>query len=386
MPDRRIEVLLVEDNDGDAFLVSDELGDAGGARVDLHRERDLASALQRLQGHRPDCVLLDLGLPDAAAGLDALHRVLGANPDAAVVVLTGLDDAATAAAAMAAGAQDYVVKQPDIDGVQLLRTLRFAARRGERIATLRASNDELAAFAHTIAHDLRGPLASIVGLTSMLTSEVGLDAATRADVGERIREVTHGLSRLVTGLLSYAETAGEASDEVDLVEVATWVRSLLADRIAAVDATVEVGPLPTIRSNEPALRTVLLNLVGNAIKYRAPDRRLHIEVSAQHSPGAVVLTVGDNGVGIPADRREEVFVLGERAVSSHASAGTAPDGAGIGLASVRRIVLQLGGTVWIEDGMDGDGVRVRLSVPAAPMTPVVEPVPVGDRRASGSLR
>ena len=102
---QRMRVLLVEDDDGDALLVEEEL-ELSGARVDLERVRTLADAAAAAPGAY-DCVLLDLNLPDAQ-GLDALRELRGLAPDLAVLVLTGLDDERRGVEAVAAGAQDYL--------------------------------------------------------------------------------------------------------------------------------------------------------------------------------------------------------------------------------------------------------------------------------------
>lgn len=119
-----LRVLLVEDDDGDAFLVSELLADVA-EHVVMHRVDTLASALSaRLQ---VDCVLLDLQLPDAM-GLTALTKVRQHAPGTAVVVLTGHRDEAVGVAAVAAGAQDYLVKD-QVDGLLLIKALRFAWER-----------------------------------------------------------------------------------------------------------------------------------------------------------------------------------------------------------------------------------------------------------------
>ena len=99
-------VLLVEDDDGDAFLVEELLQEAGTGLV-VQRARLLADAV-RLAADAA-CVLLDLGLPDSR-GLDGLQRLLRQHPDAAVVVLTGLENEYLGEQAVRAGAQDYLVK------------------------------------------------------------------------------------------------------------------------------------------------------------------------------------------------------------------------------------------------------------------------------------
>lgn len=118
-------LLLVEDDEGDAFLVR-ELLDEAGAVVDLVWVRTLSEGLQVFNDDF-DCILIDLGLPDAS-GLDALRSVLTAVEDTAVLVLTGLADEERGAEAVAAGAQDYLVKG-QVDGQLLTRSIRYAVER-----------------------------------------------------------------------------------------------------------------------------------------------------------------------------------------------------------------------------------------------------------------
>lgn len=130
---RALRLLLVEDDEGDAFLVRELLLDAGSG-VELTRAGTLAEALSVLPGDL-DCVLLDLGLPDAS-GLDALSRVLSHAPSIAVLVLTGLADEHRGTEAVAAGAQDYLVKG-GIDGQLLTRAIRYAVERKRADESLR---------------------------------------------------------------------------------------------------------------------------------------------------------------------------------------------------------------------------------------------------------
>jgi serine phosphatase RsbU (regulator of sigma subunit) len=143
-----ITVLVVEDDEGDALLVAELLENAL-PRMGILRSRTLAEALAELgrDDRTVDCVLLDLGLPDAI-GLDALARVRLAAPAIAVIVLTGLDDEAAGAAAVNAGAQDYLVKGQVHAGL-LTRAVRYAIGRRQaeddaqqlRIAAVRAEEN-----------------------------------------------------------------------------------------------------------------------------------------------------------------------------------------------------------------------------------------------------
>ncbi|MGD0699701.1 MAG: SpoIIE family protein phosphatase [Trebonia sp.] len=139
----QIRILLVEDDDGDAFLVEELLNDAGlGARV--QRARLLADARKLIRDAA--CVLLDLGLPDSQ-GLDGLRQLLRQEPDAAVVVLTGLADEYLGEQAVRAGAQDYLVKG-DVTAKLLHRVIRYAMERRRwdeaqrQLAVARASAQE----------------------------------------------------------------------------------------------------------------------------------------------------------------------------------------------------------------------------------------------------
>src|SRR5712692_4088747 len=107
-----VPVLLIEDDEADAILVREYLRDAG-IGVSLSWRQSLAAATPELDTG-PVCVLLDLGLPDSV-GFDGLRHVLSVAPEAAVLVLTGASDASLGVAAVAAGAQDYLIKG-QVDG------------------------------------------------------------------------------------------------------------------------------------------------------------------------------------------------------------------------------------------------------------------------------
>jgi serine phosphatase RsbU (regulator of sigma subunit) len=119
-------LLLVEDDEGDAFLVRELLSEIAGTQ-EVTWARSLGEAQEALGETTFDCVLMDLGLPDAS-GLEALRSVLEDHADTAVLVLTGLADEHSGTDAVAAGAQDYLVKG-QVDGELLVRSIRYAVER-----------------------------------------------------------------------------------------------------------------------------------------------------------------------------------------------------------------------------------------------------------------
>ncbi len=125
-PWQQPSVLLIEDDPGDALLVEELVVD-GAPGLQLHWVRSLAEAAEHLATAEPDCVLLDLHLPDAQ-GLEAVERIRRHTDQVAIVVMTGLDQEQTGLAAVAAGAQDYLVKgrvEPELFG----RAVRYAIQR-----------------------------------------------------------------------------------------------------------------------------------------------------------------------------------------------------------------------------------------------------------------
>jgi serine phosphatase RsbU (regulator of sigma subunit) len=131
--DDQVQVLLVEDDDGDAILVSELLREAGAA-VEVRRARSLAQAKCMVAGAA--CVLLDLGLPDSQ-GLNGLSQLLQIEPEAAIVMLTGEASEHLGEHAVRAGAQDYLVKG-EVAGHMLNRVIRYAVERRRAEETQRA--------------------------------------------------------------------------------------------------------------------------------------------------------------------------------------------------------------------------------------------------------
>jgi PAS domain S-box-containing protein len=128
IPHRRIQVLLVEDNVGDARLIREFLADAGVNLFALETADRLSAAKERLAAGGIDLVLLDLSLPDSH-GLDTLLRLQTQDPHTPIVVLTGFDDGVLAVQALRSGAQDYLIKGEQVDSNLLTRTIRYAIER-----------------------------------------------------------------------------------------------------------------------------------------------------------------------------------------------------------------------------------------------------------------
>src|SRR6202140_2300879 len=170
MTEKALQVLLVEDNAGDARLIREMFSNEGPDSFELTHCLRMREAEIRLADHGVDIVLLDLGLPDGH-GLDTVRRAHAVAPDIPMIVLTGLDDETLAAEAMKEGAQDYLIKG-QIENRALPRALRHAIERhrmhaeADRVRTHQLQfKDE---FISHVSHELRSPLTAIYQFVTIL--------------------------------------------------------------------------------------------------------------------------------------------------------------------------------------------------------------------------
>jgi DNA-binding NtrC family response regulator len=155
MESEKIEVLLIEDNPGDARLIQEMLVEAGEAWFQVEYADRLSRGLEHLKNRGADVVLLDLSLPDGQ-GFDAFEKVQAQAPAVPVVVLTGFDDETVAVEAMRHGAQDYLVKG-DVDSKVLYHAVRYAVERNRAVEDARRYSkrvEALYAVAQAVSHSL----------------------------------------------------------------------------------------------------------------------------------------------------------------------------------------------------------------------------------------
>lgn len=371
-----VRILLVEDNPGDARILRELLRDARSLHFDLVHVERLEAARLQMHATGADVVLLDLSLPDAH-GLDTVRAMLEAAPDAPIIVLTGLDDDATAVQAVQAGAQDFLVKG-HVDGPLLARAVRYAMERkrlDQERALLLESEREARATAEAavrgrdevlrvVAHDLGNSLSAVLVTTSVLlriVPEEVADGLARRKV-ENIRALVQQMQRLRQDLLDVALLeAGQLSIEPGPCGPSTLVEQsieryapIAEERSIELSEAVEPG-LPHVRADEPRLLQVIANLLTNALKFTPAGGR--IEVGAQGQEGEVLFFVRDSGPGISAEHQARLF---DRFWTTRQGN---PFGAGLGLAIAKGIVEAHGGRIWVES-TPGEGSVFWFTVPA----------------------
>ncbi|ADG74475.1 multi-sensor signal transduction histidine kinase [Cellulomonas flavigena DSM 20109] len=233
-------------------------------------------------------------------------------------------------------------------------------RLSEQAEELRRSNRDLEQFAYVASHDLQEPLRKVASFTQLLQKRYSGQLDERAD--QYIDFAVDGakrMQRLIQDLLGFSRVGRVAGDvvPVDLAAALERAQDQLSERIDEAGAAVTHDELPVVMGEERLLVQLFQNVVGNAVKFRHPDRPPRVHVSARRTDDAWEIEARDNGIGIDPQYAERVFVIFQRL---HAK--DVYDGTGIGLSLCKKIVEHHGGRIWIPD-TDGEGTTIRWTLP-----------------------
>ena len=354
-----VNVLLVEDNPGDARLVGELLIEAGAEEFDLTHVDRLGEAVQRLREDHFDVVLLDLSLPDSN-GFDTVVRLQAAGPHVPIVVLTGLDDDLVGLQAVRGGVEDFLIKG-EWDANRLARSIRYAIWRRNATQALARSETLLAIadFASGTAHHLNNLFMVISGRLSLLLESHGTGEIKRSL--QIVLEATARGAEIVRRLQAFtrAEPLSEAT-RVDLNEVVQHALELTRPcwqddaraRGVRIDAVLELERIPSVLGDSFTLHEVVMNMVFNAVDALPDGGRLTIKTWA--SDQWVHCSVADTGVGMP----EHVQ---RRAVEPFFTT-KGPKATGLGLSIAHGILKRHRGDLAFESA-EGHGTTVTMSLP-----------------------
>ena len=326
-----------------------------------------------------DVVILDYNL-SGVEPIELLHEIRMGEHEPAVLFVSAPSHPEIIAEMYNHGCQRCVVKDgawrpqlgPTIRHALRYRKLRernreLNSRLVESNLLLAEKNRRLDEFSATVAHDIRGPLASLsMKMDFILTeSKFELNAPARAMLTSGLESVER-LTRIVQSMYEYAKLGASAAQMTD-VELGPLVQEVLADMHFSEDSRIIVGlgELPKVWGNRDLLRRLFTNLISNAVRYNdSPQIALSIGVAegCPECPGELVeLFVEDNGRGIPETDLGTIFGMFQR--GSSASSDT--EGLGVGLAVVQRIAELHGGRVWVSSRV-GSGSRFSFSLPLRP--------------------
>ena len=266
----------------------------------------------------------------------------------------------------ATGPRAFVELGADVDAMRarILHDLDDAKeinrRLDEQAQDLERSNRDLEQFAYVASHDLQEPLRKVSSFCQLLQRRYGGQLDDRAD--QYIAFAVDGAQRmqqLINDLLAFSRVGRttEGFEPVDMNAVAKAATAQLDGMREEVDGTVELGELPVVLGDRALLRQLLINLVGNGLKFGRPDVPPQVRVQAIKDGEDWQLEVVDNGIGIEPEYADKVFVIFQRLHNRDSYPGT-----GIGLALAKKIVEFHGGRIGIVQ-TDGPGTTIRFSLP-----------------------
>ncbi|WP_026840198.1 sensor histidine kinase [Citrifermentans bremense] len=241
------------------------------------------------------------------------------------------------------------------------QTAGLEKRVAERTAQLQEINEELDSFAYTVSHDLRAPLRAMRAFAGILLEEEQSEDERIAYL-KRIQGAAEGMERLIQDLLAYSRVGRQ-----ELVLQRVSLSEVLADAARQLELTswgksyrLEVRDhLPDVVGHHTVLVQVVLNIMGNAIKFVPKGVVPELEVWAEDMDGECRLNIADNGIGIAPEHQERIFKIFERLHGIESYAGT-----GIGLAIARKAVTKLGGRIGVES-REGEGSRFWIELKKA---------------------
>ncbi|MFA6019261.1 MAG: ATP-binding protein [Rhodospirillales bacterium] len=230
----------------------------------------------------------------------------------------------------------------------------------EQTRDLKRTNADLESFAWVTSHDLREPLRMVSSYIGLIQKRLGdgIDDDMKTYISYAV-DGARRMDALILGLLDYARI-GQRGGNFDAVSLGDVIKeSLLNLKIAVEEAKATVNlpqDLPMVMGLRGDLVRLFQNLIGNAIKFRHPERLPQIAISAEEGDGEWIIHVADNGIGIDPQYHEKIFRIFQRLVSRDEYEGT-----GIGLAICKKIVEHMGGRIWIES-RPGEGSTFSIAL------------------------
>ncbi|CCQ74768.1 ATP-binding protein [Magnetospira sp. QH-2] len=251
----------------------------------------------------------------------------------------------------------YVLLTRDITDV---RTAEAALV--HKTSALERSNADLQQFAYVASHDLREPLRMVSSYLALLQRRFGLDLTE--ETHEYINFAVDGATRmndLIESLVQYSRVETHAQPLAPTKATAALSEAMenLHLTITETGATVSFDDLPAVLGDPVQIMRVFQNLISNALKYRQPDRKLEIHVSATTNDDLAQFTIRDNGLGIEPKYFDRIFAIFQRLHPREDYEGT-----GIGLPICKRIVERHGGRIWVESE-PGVGSAFHFTLPTS---------------------
>jgi len=336
-----------------------------------------AEGLKRLDEAAPDLVFLDLKMP-GLSGLEVLERIRAKQPLMVVIVITGYATVSSAVEAMKKGAFDFLPKPFTPEELRLIakRGLEHSRLVQQTVALRREKEMLRENFAAIVSHELKSPLGALqqnlyalVGDLEDKLSEEQQQRFTRLQTRlDDLLKLIHSWLRVFTVDIKGLKETFKPICVPEIVAKAVETVQPHATRKALEIETAVADGLPLINGDEGTLTEVLVNLMGNAVKYSFPNQKIRVRAEAQNSE--VVVSVTDTGAGIAKEDLPHLFQDFSRGQSQPEGVS----GCGLGLAISHRIVEVHGGSITVESE-SGKGSTFIVHLPAGQGATQTSPTP-----------
>ncbi len=233
-------------------------------------------------------------------------------------------------------------------------------RVSDRTLQLEEANKELEAFSYSVSHDLRAPLRHINGFLELLKRQTTstMDAKGLHYL-DNISDASKRMDLLINDLLDFSRMGRKdmSKREVDIAGIVQDVIQEFKLDISDRDIQWQIAQLPKVIGDSSLLRSVMVNLISNAIKYTRTRQKAVIEIGFEKNDSEVIIFVADNGIGFDPNHADKIFGVFQRLHTSNEFEGT-----GVGLANVKRIITRHNGRVWAK-GQVEKGATFYFSLP-----------------------
>ena len=205
-------------------------------------------------------------------------------------------------------------------------------------------NEDHDTFIYSVSHDLKGPLNNLISLISILEDSLEIYGEEDKEILDMINLSTLNLGSIINELTDIVKIENEIDtcENIDVAEMLKEIELSMKDMLilskGIISLDLKVAEIPFSRKN---LRCILTNTLSNAIKYCSPDRAPEVRFSTESKDDGIILTIKDNGLGIPENKKSEIFARFKRA-HDHV------EGSGVGLFLVKKIINLSGGDIEVE--------------------------------------
>ncbi|MEO6302725.1 MAG: HAMP domain-containing sensor histidine kinase [Bacteroidia bacterium] len=357
----QLKILHIEDNSADAGLIQRELKKGGfDAIIKVVESRE--EFINGLNNFIPDLILSDHSLPQFDS-MEALQIYKQNNLTIPFILITGSVSEEFAIKSIKEGADDYILKNNLVrlpSAIkQALKSRQIEQDKRRANLLLEATNKELNTFIYKAAHDLRGPLCSIMGLTRIAGME-----KEKNNLPDYIQKISDSTEKLDAVLLSLIDVMSIKDSKPMIRQIdfknmidAILLRFTFLDGYNELAFKIKIESKRKYFSDEHILNSILQNTIENAIKYRNVSKvNSYVAITISNINDFVKIEVEDNGVGMENEVQEQIFEMYFRG-------NQGSKGSGLGLYIVQNGVRKLGGTIEVESEIT-KGSKFTILLPA----------------------